>query len=280
MCVSETELRARARENNHMSSNTMVAERNFVSPFRTATSTQKKPRTPYGLPIEDNCVTCHDRNANYFCGFSESSTKALEQIKRVTSYPEGAVLFMEGEASRGVYILCQGRVKLLTTNSDGKSFILKIAQPGEVFGLNSILSGTPHEITAETLQPCQVAYVGREDFVRFIKEHGDACLHVAKHLSRDCSSAYEVIRSIGLNNSASEKLARFLVEWASDGRMNDGAIRVKLALTHDEMAQLIGSSRETVSRTLSEFKRQRWIELNGATLVLRNKAALEQLAAN
>ena len=60
---------------------------------------------------------------------------------------------MEGEASRGVYILCQGRVKLLTTNSDGKSFILKIAQPGEVFGLNSILAGTPHEITAETLQP-------------------------------------------------------------------------------------------------------------------------------
>jgi CRP/FNR family transcriptional regulator, cyclic AMP receptor protein len=268
-----------AGEGNPMS-NTMVAERNFVSPFRSSTNMQKKPRTPYGLPIEDNCVTCPDRNANYFCCFSEASTKALEQIKRVTSYPEGAVLFMEGETSRGVYILCQGRVKLLTTNSEGKSFILKIAQPGEVFGLNSILSGTPHEITAETLQPCRVAYVGREDFLRFIKEHGDACLHVAKHLSRDCSSAYEVIRSIGLNNSASEKLARFLVEWASDGRMNEGAIRVKLALTHDEMAQLIGSSRETVSRTLSEFKRQRWIELNGATLVLRNKAALEQLAAN
>ena len=104
-----------------MSSNTMIAERNFVSPFRTATNTQKKPRTPYGLPIEGNCDTYHDRNANYFCGFSESSTRALEQIKRVTSYPQGAVLFMEGEASRGVYILCQGRVKLLTTNSDGKS---------------------------------------------------------------------------------------------------------------------------------------------------------------
>ena len=62
--------------------------------------------------------------------------------------------------------------------------------------------------------------------------------------------------------------------------MNDGAIRAKLALTHDEIAQLIGSSRETVRRTLSEFKRQRWIELNGATLVFRNKAALVQLAAN
>jgi CRP/FNR family transcriptional regulator, cyclic AMP receptor protein len=261
-------------------SNTMVAERTLLSSFRPTANLQRKSRTPYGLSIEENCGSCHERNVNFFCGFSDSAARALEQIKRVASYPEGALLFMEGEASRGVYILCRGRVKLLTTNSEGKTFIVKIAQPGEVFGLNSLLTGEPHEITAETLQPCQVAYIGREDFLRLIKEHSDACLRVAKHLSHDCSSAYEVIRSIGLNNSASEKLARFLVEWAAEGRIIDGALRVKLALTHDEMAQLIGSSRETVSRTLSEFKRQRWIELNGATLVLRNKAALEQLAAN
>ena len=92
--------------------------------------------------------------------------------------------------------------------------------------------------------------------------------------------AYDVIRSIGLSNSAAEKLARFLVEWAGDGRPSDGVVRVKLALTHEEMAQLIGCSRETVSRTLSEFKRQRLVEVNGATLVVRDLEALEDLAAN
>ena len=86
--------------------------------------------SPYGLPIVDNCRTCKLRNESFFCGLSKASLEALEPIKHATSYPEGALVFVEGQVPRGVYILCQGRVKLMTTNSDGKSFILKIAQPG------------------------------------------------------------------------------------------------------------------------------------------------------
>jgi len=185
---------------------------------------------------------------------------------------------MEGEPARGVYIVCQGRVKLLTTNSDGKTLIFKIAKPGEILGLNATLSATPHEITAETLQPTQLAYISREDFLKFIKENGDACLQVAQHLGRDCHSAYEVIRSIGLSNSVEEKLARFLVEWSAGGQVTNGGLRVKLALTHEEIAQLIGCSRESVSRSFSEFKRRRLVEINGSTLLVQDKAALETLA--
>jgi CRP/FNR family transcriptional regulator len=186
---------------------------------------------------------------------------------------------MEGEQARGVYIVCQGRVKLLTTNSDGKTLIFKIAKPGEILGLNAALSGTPHEITAETLQPSQLAYVSREDFLKFIRENGDACLQVAQHLGRDCHSAYEVIRSIGLSNSVEEKLARFLLDWSAGGQDTNMGIKVKLALTHEEIAQLIGCSRESVSRSFSDFKRKHLVEVNGATLVVQNKEALETLAA-
>jgi CRP/FNR family transcriptional regulator len=105
-------------------------------------------------------------------------------------------------------------------------------------------------------------------------------LHFARHLGRDCQSAYDLIRSIGLCQSVSERLARFLLEWSSNAESTNGFVRAKLALTHEELAQLIGTTRESVTRTLSEFKRQRIIELNGSTLVLRNKAALQTLAAN
>jgi CRP/FNR family transcriptional regulator len=175
--------------------------------------------------------------------------------------------------------VCQGRVKLLTTNSEGKTLIFKIAKPGEILGLNAALSGTPHEITAETLQPAQLAYVSREDFMKLIKENGDACLLVAQHLGRDCHSAYEVIRSIGLSNSVEEKLARFLLDWVNSAQTPNFSLRVKLALTHEEIAQLIGCSRESVSRSFSDFKRKHLVEVNGATLVVQNKEALETLAA-
>jgi len=233
--------------------------------------------SPYGLPIVDNCLACKLRQNNFFCGLSQASLEALDRIKHATCFPEGAMVFLEGQAPRGVYIVCQGRVKLLTTNADGKSLILKIAQPGEILGLHSVVTGLPHEVTVETLQPSQLAFVRREDFIRFLNEHGDACLRAAQHLARDCQSAYDVIRSIGLSHSVSEKLARLLLQWSTDGRVSNGAIHLKVALTHEEMAQLIGTTRETVTRTLSEFKKQHLLELTGSTLVIRNKTALERL---
>jgi len=239
---------------------------------------QRKARSSYGFSPSDECPGCELRNDSFFCNVSPQTARDLTDIRRTTSYPAGAILFMEGEPARGVYIICQGRVKLLTTNTDGKTLIFKIAKPGDILGLNPAISGTPHEITAETLQPAQLAYVSREDFVKFIKEHGDACLRVAQHLGRDCHSAYEVIRSIGLSNSVEEKLARFLVEWSAGAPVTNGGLRVKLALTHEEIAQLIGCSRESVSRSFSEFKRKRLVEVNGSTLLVQNKAALENLA--
>lgn len=244
----------------------------------TAASAQRKSRSPFGV-ASDDCVSCDLRTDASFCRLSPRAALNLGEIRRTSSYPAGAILFMEGAQARGVYIICQGRVKLRTTNSDGKTLIFKIAKPGEILGLNATLSGTPHEITAETLQPAQLAYVSREDFLKFIKENGDVCLQAAQHLGRDCHSAYEVIRSIGLSNSVQEKLARFLLDWATGGQITNLGIKVRLALTHEEIAQLIGCSRESVSRSFSDFKRKHLVEVNGATLVVQNKGALEQLAA-
>ena len=154
--------------------------------------------------------------------FSRGSRQAtlddLNRIKHTSSYPEGAIVLMEGQAARGIYIVCQGRVKLMTTNSEGKTLIVKIAHPGEVLGLQSVVTGNAYELTVETLQPCQLAYIGCDQFLRFLKTHGDACLRATQHLSQDCQSAYDVIRSIGLCHSVPGKLARLLLQWSAEGR--------------------------------------------------------------
>jgi CRP/FNR family transcriptional regulator len=236
-----------------------------------------RENSPYGLPIVENCENCKLRNGKGFCSLSPAGTRTLDEIKHTSSYPEGALIFVEGQSARGVYILCQGRVKLLTTNSDGKTLILKIAEPGDVLGLHSVVSGIGHEVTAETLQPSQVAFVRREDFLKFLKQDGDACLKAAEALSRDCQSAFDVIRSIALSHSVSEKVARLLLHWAADAPVREGAIRVRLTLTHEEIAELIGSSRETVTRILAQFRRQKIAEVRGSTLVVLDMKRLENL---
>ena len=77
---------------------------------------------------------------------------------------------------RGIYILCKGRVKLSATSREGQTLILQVAQPGEVLGLNATVSGSPHDTTAETGQPCQLNFVKRDDFLKFLTEHGLAAM--------------------------------------------------------------------------------------------------------
>ena len=233
--------------------------------------------TPYGIQISENCLLCKLRDTGFFCNLPKLSLQELERVKYASAYPQGAVLFLEGQAPRGVYVICSGRVKLSTTSRDGKTLILRIAQAGEVLGLHATVSGKPYELTGETLHPCQLDFIRREDFLRFLQHHADACLNAAEHLSKNCQSAYEMIRSLGLSHSVSEKLARLLLEWSSDGDVTKEGIRIKVALTHEEIAQLIGTSRETVTRVLGEFREKQLAQLRGSTLMILNKPALERM---
>jgi CRP/FNR family transcriptional regulator, cyclic AMP receptor protein len=233
--------------------------------------------SPYGLQLTENCLICKLRHSGFFCELPKGPLDDLEKIKYASAYPQGAILFLEGQAARGTYIVCSGRVKLSTTSRDGKTLILRIAQPGEVLGLHATVSGKPYELTAETLQPCQLDFIKRDDFLRFLQNHADACLNAAQHLSQNCQDAYEMIRSLGLSHSVSEKVARLLLEWAADGENTKEGIRIKVSLTHEEMAQLVGTSRETVTRVLGEFREKHLAQLRGSTLMIQNKAGLEKL---
>jgi len=109
----------------------------------------------------------------------------------------------------------------------------RIAEPGEALGLDAVVTGRPYQLIAETMQPCLLDFVNRDDFLRFLKEHGDACLQAASQIGRYCHDAYDVVRSIGLSHSASGKIAKFLLASAVGGRVRNGVVRASLALTHE-----------------------------------------------
>ncbi len=234
-------------------------------------------RTPYGLDIIDNCMTCNLREDRLFCNLSQGALKNLQQIRSTASYPTGAVLFVEGQAPRGVFVLCQGRAKLTASSADGKTLILKMVEPGEVLGLGATVSGRNYEATVELLEPSQANFIRRDDFLKYLKEHGEVALRVAQQLSQNYHSAYEEIRFLGLSHSTAEKVARLLLEWSQKGQAGKDGVRMKVTLTHEEIAQMIGTSRETVTRVFSDFKKRKLIEIKGSTLVIRNKPALEQM---
>jgi CRP/FNR family transcriptional regulator, cyclic AMP receptor protein len=235
--------------------------------------------SPYGMEIVEHCATCKLRSDHIFCDLLPPARQAFEAIKCTTVFPEGAVLFMEQEAPRGIYVICSGSVKLSVSAPNGKKIIVKIAEAGEVLGLSAAVSGNSYELTAATIGPCQINFVKREDFLRFLKNDVTVCLKVAEQLSEKYHNVCHEIRSLGLSQSATEKLAKLLLEWSSrNGEPSKPEPRLRPRLTHEEIGQMIGTSRETVTRLLTDLKKHRILNSRGSTLVIRNQPALRKLA--
>ena len=237
-------------------------------------------RAPYGLEIIENCVACPHREDRLFCNLPPDATQLLARITSPAVYPKGAMLFVEGQTSRGVFILCSGRVKLSTSSVDGRTLILRIADQGEVLGLPATVTEKAYELTAEVIEPTQANFIPRQDFLNFLREHGEVALRVAQQLGETYHSAIAELRTIGLSHSAGEKLARFLLDLSTDHAEKAGEIRVSLTLTHQEIAQMIGTSRETVTRSFTEFKKKNLVQVRGSTLIICSRAGLESLLAS
>jgi CRP/FNR family transcriptional regulator len=200
----------------------------------------------------------------------------LKGIKSTAVYPKSAMLFIEGQQPRGVFVLCAGKVKLSTSSREGKTIITKLSHSGDVLGLNATVSNRPYEVTAEMVEPGQANFIARDAFLQFLREHGEVAVRVAEQLSRNYYTAYEEIRTLGLTTSPAEKFAKLLLSWSEESKGPAKPAEVRMTLTHEEIAEMIGTTRETVSRLFSEFKKKQLLQVNGATLTL-NKSALEKI---
>jgi CRP/FNR family cyclic AMP-dependent transcriptional regulator len=150
---------------------------------------------------QPSCFSCELRPNRTFCDLPADALQAFDEIKSVTASPRGTVLFSEGRPPRGVFLLCNGRAKLSISSESGKRLMLRVAGPGEVLGLSSSLSGQPYELTAETMDACQIVSVRRKDLLKFLRDHPDACLQIVHLLSGDLHTAYERLRCIGLSRT-------------------------------------------------------------------------------
>ena len=254
----------------------------LTSPCSSKTKRSSPPENdmnaPYGLEIVDNCAECAYTNPAFFCGLSDPALQALNLVSHRSTLPAGAILFVEGQSPRGTFILCSGRVNLSTTSREGKILILKTAETGEALGLSAAISGLGYETTAETAVPSQLNFIDRRHLLELIQSHSEFGLHTAQSLSRDFHAAYRDIHDLVLTRSSAGKLARLLLSQSHAELAEQVESRIHSSMTHEEMAQRIGASRETVTRLLSDLKKKQLIRLVGPTLVIRNRSELEALA--
>ena len=229
--------------------------------------------------LEGECRSCQARFGRLFCDLPDAALADFERNSRPVVYPKGAILVAEGQEARGVYVVCSGRVKLVATSAEGRSLITQLVEPGEAIGLSAVVSGREVLVSARALETTSVKFVTKSDFLEFLRAHGEVGFRVARHIANSYHCAHNLVRSIALSSSASEKLARLVIDRCDkEGVRVEAGIRVRFTLTHEEVAQMIGASRETVTRALGSLRRQEIVSQRGAFLLVRDPERLAALA--
>jgi len=190
----------------------------------------------------------------------------------------GSLIFTEGQAASGVYLIETGRVKLTMCSGRGKSLILGFFGPQAVLGLPAAILGLAHEATAEAVNPSTTRFLPREDLLRHLRQPGDASLRAAELLSQMVYATLRDVETLWLTSSVEQKLARFLLSLCPARNVSREPVRLALELTHEDISQRIGVSRETVTRLLSRLKKRSILDLKQSLLTILDPRALRRLA--
>jgi CRP/FNR family transcriptional regulator, cyclic AMP receptor protein len=218
------------------------------------------------------------RKGEFFKALSAAALADFEPLLAASSYPSNMSLFSETQPTTGIYVVLEGEVKLSINSSEGRRLAFHIAKPGEVLGLSATLSGGAYEMTADTLYPAKIAHISRQVFMQFLARHQDVYIIVTREISRSFNLACEQLRMVGLSTSVHERLARLLLVWSDESDKKSEGARCRLSMTHEEIGEFIGASRETVTRTLSVFKNRQLVAQHGCTITIPSRDALETYA--
>ena len=219
------------------------------------------------------------KKSEFFKALSAAAIADLEPHLVPSHYPSNMVLFNETQPASGIYVVLEGEVRLSINSADGRRLSFHIAKAGEVLGLSSTLSGGAYEMTADTLYPAKIAHITRQTFLQFLARHPEVYVTVTREIGRSFNLACEQLRMVGLSASAPERLARLLLVWSDQpGQKQERAARCRLSLTHEEIGEFIGASRETVTRTLTIFKNRHLVAQHGCTIEIPSRTALESYA--
>lgn len=199
------------------------------------------------------------KNIHLFAGLSDEQLAEIAGLMRERKYRKGHIIFMEGEPGEAVYFLKSGRVKIFKQDEEGREQILHYISPGEVFAEVVLFDGGEYPACAEVVEDAQVGFIRNQDLNALLLQKPSIALSLLKIMARRLRTSQRQIMELALKDTT-RRLASLLLELAREhGIPEEGGLRINVHFTHQELANMIGTTRETVNRILSEFRRDKAI---------------------
>lgn len=230
--------------------------------------------------VEKCCLLCSSKPDSIFCDLPQAALLELASLRQVTVYPKGSRIFQEGDRPKGIYCIGAGQVKLSRSSPDGRDVVLGLASMGDVLGVRPLLTGSPHDVTAETTVETRVCLVPRQDFLNFLRRNAPVSLRLAEKLSLYLGHAYEHVCGVVLKPAA-ERLAGVLLDLCQkQGWPDRGGASLMVQLGQEELAALAGVSRRSLNRALATLRASGLIECRRRCIIIHNPAALRSRLAS
>lgn len=232
----------------------------------------------HSKPASLQCQTCKSRGEGVLCDLSEEHLKTLNAAKTTNHYQQNQVIFYEGNQPFGLYCISAGKVKIVKMDVEGHQQIVRLAGPGDLIGYRSLLAGVPYSATAQTLEDATICFIDKNTFFHILETHPATVFHVMKALAQDLGKAEHQIVNLSHKNIR-ERLAELLLIFEKKyGEKTPQGIHLNIRLTREELAELVGTTQESVIRLLSEFKQDGLVAVDGRDITLLNVKKLTETA--
>ena len=200
-----------------------------------------------------------------FAGFPDEQLRALVSVVTRRSVPRGSIIMAAGDAVDSLYIIISGRLKVMMSEADGKEVILSILGPGEFFGEMGLIDNSPRSASVVTIEPCELLSVTKRDFKKCIVKNVEMSMTVMRGLVRRLREADRKIGSLAMLDVYG-RVARLLLDMSENV---NGQMMIANRLSKQDIAKMVGASREMVSRVMKDLEMSGYIEVRGSTIVLR-----------
>ncbi len=227
---------------------------------------------------QELCQACKHGCSYLFSGLPEAARMELASLMRPLELDEGQLVFYEGLPAHGLYILCEGKIKVAKRLKGGRSQILKLLAPGEVLGEKTLFDQETYTCYAKALEPSRLMFIAREDFLAFMRKYPDVAFRLIEKLSRELKAFGDKLVEISAY-SAKERMARVLLELArAFGQRTPEGLDLGVELPRSEIAEMAGVTTETAVRILSEFRDRGILALPGRRIVILKPEELQAMA--
>lgn len=215
------------------------------------------------------------RQVPLFAGLEDEDLESLIAVANRRKYPKDGVIFFENDVGDALFMILSGRIKVTILSDDGREIILAMLSDADFFGEMSLLDNEPRSATAIALQETEMVVLHQRDFLTIVEKRPRVLINLLSVLSARLRKANQQIGNLALHDVYG-RVARILLEMASeDGtRQPDGRVTFRRP-THQEIANMIGATRETVSRMISDLHRQGYIEIAGKNVIIQAALAKE-----